>query len=595
MGADPIIYCLEHVTDYEQFERLCDDLMSREGFPDIEPLGGTKDKGRDAIHISRADLNDVTIFAYSVREDWRKKLEQDSHKVRDHGHACKRLMFLCTATYTPTERDEAVSFVQNTFGWRLELYGLERLRVLLANRHRTVTSNHPQIFCAPFFRQEAPAANTAREFVVVDDAEPDAALASWLGRRLTLEGYRVWSRHLSPIAGTSVADVMRDLIRTRAARVISIISPSALDDADVSARRVLAANDNLLLPIITAPVPLERLDRTTAGLAPIDFAPSWATGLGQLLTSLDTAGCPRSKPGADAVALRSFLPTSVISLDPEPLLSNCFPVLTLPAAICEYRAAQPVPEKDRYRAQFKWAFRWLDAQRFVAFTEPPEEFETEHKLQLEEDLAWADCTTIGGIPVEHLLSELIRKSLTVAALRRGLKYCSENRLTYFPKGLFKSNRLSYKRPDGRTSNIKVVGERLFRPGASASTYRYHIAPTFSVQRQAGSSYIVCTRIRVRFTDTQGNLLSSSRVNSRRKHLCKTWWNDDWLARNLAVMQFITSDMASYGGAVVSSAPHRWTVPLRIDEAALHDADASRDEILSFDLTQDGDDDDDAHE
>jgi hypothetical protein len=40
MAADPIIYCLEHITDYDQFERLCHDLMVLEGRDNLEPLGG---------------------------------------------------------------------------------------------------------------------------------------------------------------------------------------------------------------------------------------------------------------------------------------------------------------------------------------------------------------------------------------------------------------------------------------------------------------------------------------------------------------------------------------------------------------------------
>jgi hypothetical protein len=31
MAADSIIYCLEHITDYDQFERVCHDLMVAEG------------------------------------------------------------------------------------------------------------------------------------------------------------------------------------------------------------------------------------------------------------------------------------------------------------------------------------------------------------------------------------------------------------------------------------------------------------------------------------------------------------------------------------------------------------------------------------
>lgn len=53
MSADPTIYCIEKVTDYLQFERLRHDLMVLEGYGSFEPLGGFKDKGRDAIHVSQ--------------------------------------------------------------------------------------------------------------------------------------------------------------------------------------------------------------------------------------------------------------------------------------------------------------------------------------------------------------------------------------------------------------------------------------------------------------------------------------------------------------------------------------------------------------
>jgi hypothetical protein len=65
MGANVTIYCLEELTDYLQFERLCHDLMALEGYKDIEPLGGFSDKGRDAILV---DNSRNTIFAYSVRK-----------------------------------------------------------------------------------------------------------------------------------------------------------------------------------------------------------------------------------------------------------------------------------------------------------------------------------------------------------------------------------------------------------------------------------------------------------------------------------------------------------------------------------------------
>jgi hypothetical protein len=98
MSADLIIYGLEHLTDYRQFERLCTDVMSQSGFPDIELLGGSNDGGRDAIHVSRQHPDDITLFAYSVRGDWENKLlKEDCKRIQDEKHQLKRLVFACTS------------------------------------------------------------------------------------------------------------------------------------------------------------------------------------------------------------------------------------------------------------------------------------------------------------------------------------------------------------------------------------------------------------------------------------------------------------------------------------------------------------------
>src|SRR5215469_1486202 len=128
MAPNLTIYCLQEVTDYSEFERLCSDLMSREGYNAIEPLGGFKDKGRDAIHISK--FGKTTIFAYSVREDWRAKLAEDAQKIHRHGHACDDLVFIRTEDVRTGQRDEAISYVENEYGWKLQLFGAERLRLL---------------------------------------------------------------------------------------------------------------------------------------------------------------------------------------------------------------------------------------------------------------------------------------------------------------------------------------------------------------------------------------------------------------------------------------------------------------------------------
>ena len=79
--------------------------------------------------------------------------------------------------------------------------------------------------------------------------------------------------------------------------------------------------------------------------------------------------------------------------------------------------------------------------------------------------------------------------------------------------------------------------------------------------------------------------------TRRKHLCKNWWNEEWLNRTLAIVQFFAdgADSIRIGRApetqlVISAAPLSHQVPLRIidqsadtpDEAVLFKEDDDRD-------------------
>jgi hypothetical protein len=323
MAADPLVYCLEQVTDYDQFERLAHDLMALNGYQNIEPLGGSKDKGRDALHSDKNGNGNNTIFAYSVREDWRKKLDEDSDKIRKHGHPCDSLVFLCTAPFTATERDEAYAYIK-AFGWDFELYGLERLRVLLATTCKEVVANHPQIFCSPFFPTVGGLSISPRfDHLVLDFEDADSTIAQWLARRLTLSGYRVWCRNLAPLAGTSANDSIKALIKSRAIRYLPVLSPASVVSPELAARRALAhtmgesRNTALVLPIYAGQVGMQRLEAETSRLEGIHFENGWAAGLKNLLTVLDAAQCPKDAGGPTNFVLQTFMPPNVLVNEPE--------------------------------------------------------------------------------------------------------------------------------------------------------------------------------------------------------------------------------------------------------------------------------------
>jgi TIR domain/Restriction endonuclease len=602
MGADPLIYCLEQVTDYDQFERLCHDLMALDGYRNIEPLGGSKDKGRDAIHVD-ASNGTVTIFAYSVREDWRDKLDEDSEKIHNHGHACQRLAFLCTAAFTATERDAAVDHVRKTYGWTLELYGLERLRTMLATTHRQLVAQHPQIFCPPFFPVAGGLSLAfSPDHLIIDHVDADAALAHWLARRLTLAGYHVWCRGLAPLAGSSVTETVRGLLSNRAFRYICILSPESLADPDFTARRSIAQavgsqrGEGLLLPALAKMIETSALDQEMRRLTAARFTQSWAAGLKDIEEVLAAANCPRKPEGAQDLAIRSYFPPDIVLAEPEVLASNLFRVIEFPQAILRFYSNNPIADEGSpYLTQ--WAYREIGPTHFLSFHNPPIELARDLGIVSKGGAVWSTVTELDGVRVDDLIKELLKKLFYAECRRRGLLYCEERDLVYFPFDLLKHDHLSFRRLNGQATFFNVAGERTHGKAERARKFRYHIAPVFVPKESAAGGYEIIVRIRLRLTDTEGKLFSGRTANTRRKKICKNWWNDEWLARTMGVMQFLANggdhiviETLDGGKIVVDPQPRTWEIPVRLNEEALADAIAVRQEEEAHLREEDEDDD-----
>ena len=603
MGADALVYCLEHVTDYDEFERLCHDLMALDGYRNIEPLGGVKDKGRDALHVDRARGGRTTVFAYSVREDWQKKLHEDAQKVTTHGHVCDRFVFLCTARYTANERDAAVQAIRERHRWDFDLYGLERLRTLLATTHKDVVAKHPQIFCPPFF-PVAGGLSLASSFdhLLIDDADSETTLALWISRRLTLAGYHVWCRHLAPLAGSSAPDTIRSLIRARAFRYLPILSPAFIESPDATARRNLAhalaeeRHTDLVLPLYAAQVDPARLEHETRRLTGAHFEEGWADGLKQLMAALEATQCPKCRETDSSSVLHSFMPPNVLEESEEILAANVFPVTAVPGWLRRFKCKESLTEEQIRALRQLWAFHVVSSSHFISFCSPPAESQRCHHLESAGELRWRDDKEMDSIPVYDLVKELLRRSMDVACASKGLVFCPDRELFYIPNGLVERNFLPVVTANGKPRKVGVVGERTFGRGRRKAKYRYHVAPTFSCSWRSGR-YEIVVRLRLRITNLAGSLYPSRAALARRKDIGGTWWNDDWLNRIMAVMQFLaTGDVITVGlplddAVQVSSIPQMWPVPVGINEFALIDAKEHRAEVAqrSDDEEEDTDD------
>src|ERR1700733_6431796 len=290
MSADPIIYCLERVTDYRIFERLCSAFLVGTGYAGIDPLGGTGDGGRDAV-IRKDSLGRKIVFAYTVRSDWRAKLEHDCRRVHELRHEPNVLVFVCTESLSASEKDSAHRLVAETYGWTLDLFDLDRLRVELVGPQRHLIAQHPSIFTPPFFPQRGgESIAESRDTLLIDHVAADHALATWLARRLSLAGYRTWCQGTAPLAGEDADNTVRKLLDVRTQLYLPVVSPASLSQAAFLERCTIAVSkDDFVLPCSTTVDYGEaRAPSRLVRLAPAYFSTSWNTGLAEVLARLTT-------------------------------------------------------------------------------------------------------------------------------------------------------------------------------------------------------------------------------------------------------------------------------------------------------------------
>jgi hypothetical protein len=87
-------------------------------------------------------------------------------------------------------------------------------------------------------------------------------------------------------------------------------------------------------------------------------------------------------------------------------------------------------------------------------------------------------------------------------------------------------------------------------------------------------FVVLVYVRIRLSDTSGQVLPRRIATSRRKHLCKDWWNKEWLDRLLAVCQHLDKgDKIIIGERhdeqlIINASPLCLNAPIGINEVAL---------------------------
>src|SRR5262245_65059129 len=87
-----------------------------------------------------------------------------------------------------------------------------------------------------------PVARSAREHLFVSYATEDAALAEWLTRKLTVEGYRVWCDRFKLLGGESYPRDIDVALKRRTFRMLALLSRDSLNKSNPRKERKVAVS-----------------------------------------------------------------------------------------------------------------------------------------------------------------------------------------------------------------------------------------------------------------------------------------------------------------------------------------------------------------
>lgn len=140
-----VLYAIDTGLDPRTFERLCVDLLCREGYRDIVPGGGIRDHGRDAevrIWTGCHELSIPLVFQFSKEEDWEKKLRRDAKTIFMHCPSAKGIVFVTSRSASGEKQDKLRSELKVKFDCSLCVHDREWLRHLLEELHQDIAKKY---------------------------------------------------------------------------------------------------------------------------------------------------------------------------------------------------------------------------------------------------------------------------------------------------------------------------------------------------------------------------------------------------------------------------------------------------------------------
>jgi TIR domain len=440
----------------------------------------------------------------------------------------------------------------------------------------------------------------SRKVLFINHANPeDNEFVFWLQTQLTRLGYETWSDITQLKAGEVFWDSIEDVIRHKAARVISVVSRKALQKPGVLDEISLAVSvertrqlPGFVIPIRIDDIAFSEFRANIARKNILDFySVGWAAGLSRLAETLSRDRVPRARQ-LEGLSLGTWWaqqkpPTLSISHAPETLVSNRFRLTSVPTRIYTF-AGTPTFTGSGNHSLVPFRGIWLS---FLSQNEmQPSDITgiTQESVMSAADLFAGNLSLTSHLPIpsrQRLLHRMLNKQWETFLLSRGLclyHQTGSQPNPYVPDGVIPNNTAYFADKEGIQRRRILVGHSLKKK------LYWHLAPLGSFS--TSSETALNLKMRVLFSeDGQSKWPSSDRMRTMRRSFCKNWWNDRWRTLQSAFMSWLSSGSAEIsiyvgdgGRLTLQSAPMGYESPISIEETHAQ----GDEEAIAFEL--DGD-------
>lgn len=199
--------------------------------------------------------------------------------------------------------------------------------------------------------------------------------------------------------------------------------------------------------------------------------------------------------------------------------------------------------------------------------------------------SWVDLPRVDGIDSRNLAVSLLHKSLQCLYASRGLISTQDSRSWYVPDGLVPGNWLYYSREgNGKLAKVNAINHRTFK---GRDAYSAHLSPHIVVVRGSTQPFMLSVQLRVQLFDSKNLPLDPGKIPSRRKLVCRSWWNDEWRVRIAAVLRLLAggSDFLVIGPAGpsqvrISASPITYELPVSVNDSETDEVDREYTEAMA---------------